>query len=304
MMDRTRRTGSIQPADVQARGLFGRCPKGIFGRAHVDAGQSLALHDQTDTGLRPVDEGGGAVDDPAHRSLARSNDLEAADDGAQPMRVIDDLGAADAREEVLVAAGEADDLVGKGGAADQQVVIVVNGSIDGNRNVAQQPRVMGQLRQQGAGNLLDLRPGNGTEGGECGGIVPEVIQEADLRIAAVSLCRGDSHEPVQFIRRQRRVGAQRNQEIELLDAPEELLAQQAEQHRERDAARAVRYDHQRASARQVPRGQSPLEHLANGVLGQQSRIIPSLCVHGSNSTISLKATVDRQDRSGHEGRSG
>ena len=77
------------------------------------------------------DQRGRLVDErPDRRDAARPDDLGARDQRAQPVREVDDLLAGDAREEVLVAAGEADDLVREDRADDERDVVLDDRAVE------------------------------------------------------------------------------------------------------------------------------------------------------------------------------
>ena len=85
-------------------------------------------------------------------------------------------GAADAGEEVLVAAGKSDHLVRKDRADDDELVVVEDRAVDRDLDVH---------LEQAAGQLADLAGGDRADGGEGGGVVPGVVQHAH----AAGTCR-------------------------------------------------------------------------------------------------------------------
>ena len=87
-----------------------------------------------------------------------------------------------AGEEVLVAAGEADDFVGKDRSDDDDVVVVEQQLVDLDRHIH---------REQTAGQVADLVGGDGPDLAERGGIVPGVVEEAHAAVAAASFGLGD-----------------------------------------------------------------------------------------------------------------
>ena len=80
------------------------------------------------------DERGGLVDDGADGCLFDADDAVVGDQGAEPVKEVQDFGAGDSGEEVLVAPRKADDLVRERGAADEEQVVVENGAVDVDRD--------------------------------------------------------------------------------------------------------------------------------------------------------------------------
>jgi hypothetical protein len=73
------------------------------------------FHHQRQAQDRHTDKLCRAVDDPPHRRVLDADSVHAGHKRTEPVREVDDVGAGDAGEEVLGAAGEPHDLVGKTG---------------------------------------------------------------------------------------------------------------------------------------------------------------------------------------------
>ena len=93
------------------------------------------------------------------------------------MREVDDLGRRNAREEVLRAAREADDLVRKHRAADEDVVVFDHQPIERDRHV---------LLQASEAELLDDRRGDCPQRGERSGVIPPMVEDPAIPGAAVN----------------------------------------------------------------------------------------------------------------------
>ena len=84
------------------------------------------------------------------------------------MRPTDDFRAADSREEILVATGEADDFVREDRAADQHVVVVEDVAVNADRD---------GLVQQAAGDAGDFILGDLPQFQKCLGQVPAMVRD-------------------------------------------------------------------------------------------------------------------------------
>ena len=116
--------------------LGGRRPRrdGVAERDRVEGGRTVvALGCADDAERQPLrgDERGAFVDERANRGLGgRPDDLGRRDQRAQPVRDVDDVLARDAREEVLVAAGDADDLVRQHRTDDERDVVLDDRAVE------------------------------------------------------------------------------------------------------------------------------------------------------------------------------
>ena len=103
--------------------------------------QRLAMHDERKAEPRRRDERRRPVDHPTYRCICHPDDLLAGEQGAHPVREIDDLRASHAGHEVLVPTGKTRHLVGKHRAANQNLIVwrfpirIAHESIDSNRDL-------------------------------------------------------------------------------------------------------------------------------------------------------------------------
>src|SRR5262249_35267457 len=128
-----RRVRPVDVADVRPCGQVGGRGPRLLGRPGVQAGQPGAArpYDHGEAQLRCLDHRGGAVDDrPDRGDPTGADDVVTGDQGADTVGEVDDVRAAHAREEVLVAAGEADDLVGEDRPAHEYEVGVDDEAVD------------------------------------------------------------------------------------------------------------------------------------------------------------------------------
>ena len=103
----------------------------------------------------------------------RADDLGRGDEGADPVRDVDDVLARDAGEEVLVAAGDADDLVRQHRPDDERDVVLDDRPVEQHGDVHRQP-TLGQLASRAAGI--------GAEVGEGRRVPPLVVDDGHPRI--------------------------------------------------------------------------------------------------------------------------
>ena len=108
----------VEAAHVDSRGQVGGLRPGLLGRAREHPGQAFVRHHVADGQFFCFYHGRGPVDGLAHGRVLGADNATAGDQGAQPVGEIYELLAADAGEEVLVAAREARHLVGEDRAAD------------------------------------------------------------------------------------------------------------------------------------------------------------------------------------------
>ena len=93
------------------------------------------------------------------------------------MREVDDFGRGNTGEEILRAAREADDLVRKDRAADEDVVVFDDQPIERDRHV---------LLQASEAELLDHRRRDGPQRGERRGVIPPMVEDPAIPGAAVN----------------------------------------------------------------------------------------------------------------------
>jgi hypothetical protein len=203
----------------------------------VQPGHACVRHDEADAAHRPVQHRRRAIDDGPHRRVARADHRAARDDGAEPVREVDDVGAGDAREEVLRAAREPDDLVREDRPANHDVVVVEDQPVQRHRHVrAQQP----------PGELFDLRGGNRAEGGERAVEIPSVIE--DVAAAGPPLDDRAADEAAQVIVGHRLVRAEGDEEIERRGPRSQRRRQRVEHERHRHGPGRIRDEHEEALA--------------------------------------------------------
>ena len=108
---------------------------GVGRRAVEHACEGVVGDDQAERVARGRHHRGSAIDYAANGRPFLSDDEGIGDDRAQPMEKVQDLGAADPRKQVLGTAREADDLVGKHRADDDELVVLQDCPIDGDRDI-------------------------------------------------------------------------------------------------------------------------------------------------------------------------
>ena len=144
-------------------GLRGDLGRRGPGRARLAEGDGVQRR-RCPTGRRRTARGSAAGISAAASSIsartgvdaAGADDVGAGDQRAQPVRQVDDLLAGDAREEVLVAAGEADHLVREDRADDERDVVLddgpvepdVDGSRPAGRRTARRPARAGMVPRE------------------------------------------------------------------------------------------------------------------------------------------------------------
>ena len=162
------------------------------------------------------------------------------------MEEVEDVGTADARKKILVAAGKSDDFVREDGADDNELVVVEDGAVDRNGHIH---------LEQAFGEFADLACGYRAELGERGGVVPGVVEHADPAVVAGPLLGGDFQAAVDGVIAHRRVGAEGDHHVEGLGfAPDEIV-NEAEEHADGGGARGVGDDQQDLFAGQAQRGE-------------------------------------------------
>src|SRR4051812_7825764 len=116
--------GVIHVKNVLLRREFRCCVPGLRGRVEEETGESVMRDDEGETPRWTWNQLCGTIDDGANRSVSGADNVVVSDNGAEPVCEVDDLGACNAGEEILVAPGETDDLVRKDGSANDDVVVV------------------------------------------------------------------------------------------------------------------------------------------------------------------------------------
>ena len=193
------------------------------------------------------DQRGGLVDERADRGdAAGADDVGAGDQRAEPVREVDDLLAGHAREEVLVAAGEADHLVREHRPDDERDVVLDHRAV--------QPDV-DALAQQAAGQLGDPAAGDDAERDERRRVRPLVVADLHPRIARGQVAGRVAEVAGQLGLGHRRVGAERDQGGHAARPADERPVHGREQQRQRAAARRVGDDDADAPAVEVRRGE-------------------------------------------------
>ena len=138
----------VEVADVGlGRHLGGRRPgrTRIAERGRVQV-RGPGLHHQAEREPLAGHQRRGLVDQRANRrDAAGADDLGAGDQRAEPVGDVDQLLSRHAREQVLVAAGEPDDLVREHRADDQRDVVLDDGAVDADLDAVLQ-HAAGELR--------------------------------------------------------------------------------------------------------------------------------------------------------------
>ena len=230
----------------------------------------MPLDHRADAQLWHVDHGRRPVDDGPDRRVAGADDLIAGDQRAQPVGEVDHLWSADAGEEVLVTAREADHLVGKDRPTDDKLVVIENQFVDRHRHVH---------AQQAAAEMLDLGGRDDAQRAEGGRVFPVMVENAHSGIAASHLLSRRSQPPLDRLIRHRLVRSQRDQHVQRSDALRQQVVQQAKHQVDGAAARAVGDDQQHALAVQQLRGQRVSENRARFCVRQGAIGIAFSCDH-------------------------
>lgn len=191
--------------DMDLSGEFaGLVPSG-FGRAGEDPAELGAFDDEAEGEFGNGDESCRAVNDPSDRRPFVADDFGVGDDRAEPVEEVEDLGTADAGEEVFVAAGETDDFMREDGADDDELIVVEGGSID----------LHGDIHgEESAGEFVDFVRGNDAELMECGRCVPCVVDQVDLPVAAHFFAVRNFETLEHGFQRHGRVGAESEDDVE------------------------------------------------------------------------------------------
>ena len=201
-----------------------------------------------------------AIDHRAHRRVPRADHVIAGDHGAEPVREIDNLGTADSRVEIFIAARKAHDFVRKHRPANEQLIVIENQAVEFYGNF---------LREQAAGDLLDFIRGNRAELHECIGILPVMIENVAAARHAVDDRAADEFAQMRVVHR--RVRAQRHEIIEGLHAGAERFLESVKHQRHRHAARAVRNQNEDAFSVERKRGERFGDEFAR-VVARQIRV--------------------------------
>ena len=220
--------GLLDPNDVLARREFRCCEPGLFRRSEKEAGGAFLGNDECEAPFGTRNELSRTIDHRPHRGVAGTDHVEVGDDSAKPMGEIDDLGARDAGEEVFIAARETDDLVREHGAADEDVVVVKNHTVQGNRDMAIQ-EAGGDSRDVGRGNLAEIHEGLP--------LIPTMIEDVGRAAAAVNDRLAD--QPRELSVSHGLVSAESDQVIERNGLRTEHRFQKAEHQRHGHGAGAV-----------------------------------------------------------------
>ena len=167
---------AILPFDVRLGRQVGSLIPGGLGGSSKDPRQfSIAsgFYHEGQTQLGNGHHGSGSVHHSAHRGPFLTNDSHGGDHRAEPVEEVENFRTADSREQVLVAAAEPDDLVGKYWTDDNDLIVaqdaLVNrhGDIHGEEPVGQGSYLFG---------------GDNSQGFQGRRVVPFVVKESDRSI--------------------------------------------------------------------------------------------------------------------------
>ena len=210
--------------------------------------------------LRRRDQGRTLVDERPHRrETGRPDDLGGRDERAEPVRDVDDPLARDTREEVLVAAGHADDLVRQDRPDHERDVVVDDGPVQQHLHLEAHPAL---------GQLLDPGGGNGAEMGEGLRLPPLVVTDLRPRIDIRQCPSGVAEVGSERVGVHRRVRPQRDQHGEPRHPPVQSPVDGADEQRERERARPVRHQHADGAPVGVDARQLLLHEPADLLLGK------------------------------------
>lgn len=174
------------------------------------------------------------------------------------MEEVENFGAADAGEEILVAAGKADHLVRENGADDDELIVVEHGAVDFNRDVH---------LEKAARQLADFLGRYRAEVGQGGGVVPGVVEQAHTLVFAGPLGGGDLQAAVDRFLGHRRVRAQGDHDVEAFGFGGDEVVNHAEKQADRGGARGIGDDQQHTLAGEAEGGEGVGGDGADLVLG-------------------------------------
>ena len=149
------------------------------------------------------------------------------------MEEVQDLRPSHSGEEILVAPGKADNLVGEDGADDQEFIVIEEARVDIHGNLH---------REATAGEFADLVGLERADAAECCGVVPLVVEETHSGIPCRPfLCRDpEPYADRLFIHG--RVRAQRDHDVEGGYLAGQLSVEFHEYHPERATAGGIGHD--------------------------------------------------------------
>src|SRR6185437_13233924 len=155
--------------DVDLTREFAGLVPGGFGCAGKKAGEGFVGSDNhREAKFVDFDHRSGAVHDFADGGPLVADDHRVGAHGAEPMEEVQNLRAANAGEQIFIAAGEADDFVRENRAADDDLVVIVNELVDLDGDVH---------GEQAAGQITDVLRRNRADVFQRGRVVPFVIVE-------------------------------------------------------------------------------------------------------------------------------
>jgi hypothetical protein len=253
--------GLILVADVQVAREIGGGGPGVLGGPRIQAGEVMVPDHHAEGAAFGADHGGGAVHHLTDGGPLVADDDGVGDDGAQPVEEINDILAGDAGEQVLVAAGEADDFVGEDRADDHQEIVIVDHAVAGDIHVHFEAAL---------GDIADFLARETSDAGDMLGVFPLVVEEAGLGIAGGVVVGGDAHALVDLILRHGGVGSQGNQKVQGLDAVCQTLIKEAEHHVQWAGSGVIRHDEEHAFAFRFPIRQSAVTDFRHICFGEKT----------------------------------
>ena len=167
---------------------------------------------------------------------------------AEPVEEIQNLRTANAGEQIFVAATEPDDFMREHRSDDDELVVIENPPVDLHRHIH---------REKPAGKFANLTGRYRADVLQRSRIVPLVIEEVDPGVGSAPLLKRDLEPLANGFLAHRLVRAQRDQDVDGLRRPLELLVEGLEHQAHRCRARAVRDNEQNACPGVVGRGAGP-----------------------------------------------
>ena len=257
--------GAIQPLNVLlGRELDCRSPR-LARRTEMQAGDARATgivlprENQRKARNGHAYFGGSSIDQFTNRRDDGADEVIAAEQSSQPVRLVNHFPAADARKQILVSAGKPNYFVGKHRPTNQYLVVVEEQTIDFDQD---------WFGKQAAGACRHFVRGDRTQIHKCAGEIPAMIEDACL--AALSVDHGLAHQTSQCRITHKRVRAKRDQVVACGGPGADLFLQKPEHQRHRHGARAIGNDGEHALAGYMKLNCCLRHDLANFIVSQRA----------------------------------